>query len=296
MIAESLLTLAAIGTVGTKVGKKLLDAACYGIKRFLEPYFIAHENKVLAKNELEIFRTNPLKQVEFAQKFMANADGEYPLETVAELKNIWSVIQAAVNNTTETVVEEVVYSKEEDKEWYARFFDEARYISDEELQIVWGRLLAERMMHPAGVNNRALYFIRDLDKTEIETIRRSMRVFLNNEFAPDGVINDLVGMDYDIPVLLSLGIIYRSGDVTHHLVTCFDLGEDNIIEGNGYDFKIIPSGNEKGVEVQCYGLTPEGKVLSRLCESKLSRDEAQKICAHLNACWTGKATVELVEK
>lgn len=112
----------------------------------------------------------------------------------------------AVNNTTETVVEEVVYSKEEDKEWYARFFDEARYISDEELQIVWGRLLAERMMHPAGVNNRALYFIRDLDKTEIETIRRSMRVFLNNGFAPDGVINDLVGMDYDIPVLLSLGI------------------------------------------------------------------------------------------
>lgn len=36
MIGEALLSLAAIGAGGA-VGKKLFNAACYGIKRFLEP-------------------------------------------------------------------------------------------------------------------------------------------------------------------------------------------------------------------------------------------------------------------
>ena len=50
---ELMYALAAIGTAGT-VGRKLYLAACYGIKRFLEPYFIAHEAKVKAKTELAI--------------------------------------------------------------------------------------------------------------------------------------------------------------------------------------------------------------------------------------------------
>ena len=54
-MGELILSLAAIGAGGA-VGKKLFNAAYYGIKRFLEPYFIAHEEKVKAKTELTLFR------------------------------------------------------------------------------------------------------------------------------------------------------------------------------------------------------------------------------------------------
>lgn len=294
MVENVLLSLVAIGTVGT-IGRKLYQAACYGIKRFLEPYFIAHETKVAAKTELTIFRQNPLKQLEFAQEFMKNSDGRFPTEAVEEMKNICNVIKTAVGCVEGAQMGETIYTEEEDKEWFARFFDEARYISYAELQIVWGRLLAERMIHPEGINNRVLYFIRDLDKMEIETIRRSMRVFLNNSFVPDCVVNDFEGMSHDIPKLLSLRIIFRSGDPFHPLVFAFDLPEESNIEGNGYNFKINALEGKKKVEIQCYGLTPEGQVLSRLCESRLSRSEAQIICDRLNSYWKDEATVEIIE-
>lgn len=288
-------SLAAIGTAGT-VGRKLYLAACYGIKRFLEPYFIAHEAKVKAKTELAIFRNDPLKQLEFAQEFMKNADGRFPMEAVEEMKNICNVIKAAVGCTDGSLISESIYSESEDKEWYARLFDEVKYISDAELQIVWGRLLAERMTNPQGINNRVLYFIRDLDKSEIETIRRSMRIFLNDTFVPDCVVNKFEGMPNDLPKLLSLRIIYRSGDPIHPLVTCFDLPKDSKIIGKGYDFHIQSLEGVKKLDVQCYALTSEGEVLCRLCDSKLSKSEARMICDHLNKYWQNQARVELVEK
>lgn len=292
-MGDLIATLAAIGAAGT-IGKRLFDAACYGLKRFLEPYFIAHEDKVAAKTELAIFRENPLKQLEFAREFLKNSDGSFPSEAVAELSNICNVIKTATGCTNGVQIEASCYSEAEDKEWYARFFDEVRYISDEELQYVWGRLLAERMIHPHGVNNRALYFMRDLDKGEMETIRRSMRVFLNDDFTPDYIIDKFDNMSHDLPVLLSLGIVYHSADPFHPLLMSLDLDDEGLIVGKGYNFQISALGEEKKVEVECYALTPEGKVLCRLCDSKLSETEAKIICDHLNTCWNGKAKVEMI--
>ena len=292
-MGDLIATLAAIGAGGT-IGKKLFDAACYGIKRFLEPYFLAHEANVATKTELATFRENPLKQLEFAREFLKNSDGGFPSEAVAEFSNICNVIKTATGCTNGVQIEASCYSEAEDKEWYARFFDEVRYVSDEELQYVWGRLLAERMIHPHGVNNRALYFMRDLDKGEMETIRRSMRIFLNNDFTPDYIIDKFDNMPHDLPILLSLGIVYNSADTFHPLVMCLNLNDESLIIGKGYNFQISALREELNVEVQCYALTPEGKVLCRLCDSKLSETEAKIICDHLNTCWNGKAKVEMI--
>ena len=54
-------------------------------------------------------------------------------------------------------------------------------------------------------------------------------------------------------------------------------------------------GEKKKIEIQCYGLTPEGQVLSRLCESKLSQSEAQIICDRLNNYLQDEARVEMIE-
>lgn len=292
-MGDLIATLAAIGAAGT-IGKKLFAAACYGIKRFLEPYFLAHEAKVATKTELATFRENPLKQLEFARDFLKNSDGRFPSEAVVELSNICNVIKTATGCTNGVQIEASCYSEAEDKEWYARFFDEVGYVSDEELQYVWGRLLAERMIHPHGVNNRALYFMRDLDKVEMETIRRSMRVFLNDDFTPDYIIDKFDNMSHDLPVLLSLGIVYHSADPFHPLLMSLDMKDEGLIVGKGYNFQITALGEEKKVEVECYALTPEGKVLCRLCDSKLSETEAKIICDHLNTCWNGKAKVEMI--
>lgn len=288
------LSLAAIGAVGP-VGWKLYKAACFGIKRYLEPYFIAHEAKVKAKAELTIFRNDPLKQLEFAKEFLNNKDRRFPEEAVGDLKNICNVIKTAVRCLEGAQVDESPYTEAEEKEWYSRFFDEARYISDEDLQEVWGHLMAEKIIRPKGVNNRVLYFIRDLDKREIESIRRAMRVFLDNDFIPDQIVNKIDGLSRDFVTLLSLKIAYRSGDILHPLVICFDLNKDEVIRGKGYNFHLTSLDSKKKVELQCYALTPEGQVLSRMCGTELMQEEARIICNHLNECWKDTVRVDVVK-
>lgn len=291
----TLIALLALGREATKAARKLFGAACYGVKRYLEPYFIAHEEKVKAKTELEIFRTNPLKQLEFAQEFMKNADGKYPEEAVRELTNICKAINAAISYADGQPMDESIYTDDEDKEWYARYFDEVKYISDEELLDAWGRLLAERMLHPKGVNNRVLYFMRNLDKMEIETIRRALRVFLDDDFAPNNFIEAFDGMGKDTANLLALRVAYEGGGL-QSLITTIDLKKESILNGKGYEFKVTPIGDTTEVKVSCYALTPEGRVLSRLCQTEMTHEEAQKICDHLNECWKDKAIVEVVKK
>lgn len=291
-----LIALLALSPNTGKVAKRLMDAVCYGIKRFLEPYFIAHDEKVKAKTDLEVFRNNPLRQLEFAREFMKNTDGRFPEEAVRDMANLFSVIRTAVICTEGHQLGAPIYSEAEDREWYARFFDEAKYISDEQLQEAWGRLLAERMIHPEGVNNRVLYFIRNLDKKEIETIRRALRVFLNDDFTPKQIIKGIDGLSRDMPALLSLGVTFEGGDTLNPMVATINFKEDSIVSGHGYDFKITPLGNAQELEVSCYALTPEGQVLSRLCETALTEKEAMTICDNLNACWKNEARVVVVEK
>ena len=290
----SLIALLTLGREASKAARKMFDAACYGVKRYLEPYFIAHEEKVKAKTELEIFRTSPLKQLEFAQEFMKNADGKYPEDAVRELTNICKVINAAISFADGQPIGESKYTDAEDKEWYARYFDEVKYISDEELQEAWGRLLAERMIHPEGINNRVLYFVRNLDKEEIETIRRALRVFLNDDFAPINFIEGFEGMAKDTATLLALRVAFEGGGI-QSLITTVDLKKESVLKGKGYDFKVTPIGETQEVNVGCYALTPEGKALSRLCQTEMTQEEAHKICDHLNECWKDKATVKVLE-
>ena len=66
----------------------------------------------------------------------------------------------------------------------------------------------------------------------------STRIVLNDDFIPDYIIDKFDGMSHDFPTLLSLGVVFKSGDPFHPLVTDFDLVKEKTIEGKGYIFNI----------------------------------------------------------
>lgn len=285
---DALVVLASLPCLAP-VAKQMLNAVSYGLKRYLEPYFIAREEKIKAKTELGIFRTNPLRQIQFAQEFIHNTDGRYPSEAVQEMKNTINILLRAVDYTKDVNKEESA-PKDDNNEWYARFFDEAKYISDKELQDVWARLLAERITNPKGINNRVLYFIRDMSKDEIETVCRALRVFINNEFVPSGVLDGISGFSHDLVTLLSLGIVTPGASFTWSAT--FFKGSTMIGHGVIYDF-IPVSGRSTKVQIDCYCLSPEGRVLSRLSNETIKLEEAKLICQILNNQWKEKVEVKM---
>ena len=272
------------------VAKNLLHAISYGIKRFLEPYFIAREEKMKAKTELEIFRTSPLRQIEFAQEFIKNADGKYPTEAVKEMRNTIDIIMGAIGYSKD-ISADIEHTDNPDDEWYARFFDEAKYISDKELQDVWARLLSERVIRSLGINNRVLYFIRDLDKEEIRTICRALRLFINDSFMPKSIADKVEDFSTDIVTLLSLGIVTPGSSFSWSAT----VKKGDTLDAHGASFEITPLATDKtSVEINCFCLTPEGKVLSRLSNEFMSPAEAQLICNAINEYWIGKAEVKVI--
>lgn len=71
---------------------------------------------------------------------------------IKEMANKRSIIQYALARLSEIpqpTPSEVVTPEQE--EWFSRFFDSARHISDEEIQIIWGRILAEETAYPNSI-------------------------------------------------------------------------------------------------------------------------------------------------
>jgi hypothetical protein len=57
-----------------------------------------------------------------------------------------------------------------DPDWAARFFREARYISTDEMQFLWGKVLAREIEQPGQFSLRALDALRNLSRREAEKL------------------------------------------------------------------------------------------------------------------------------
>ena len=55
-----------------------------------------------------------------------------------------------------------------DPDWVANFFQKSRIVSDEEMQSLWSRLLANEANSPGSVSRRAVNLLADLDKEDAE--------------------------------------------------------------------------------------------------------------------------------
>ena len=53
-------------------------------------------------------------------------------------------------------------------DWYANFFDKARLVSNEQMQILWSKILAGEANSPGCFSRRTVNFLHDMDKGEAE--------------------------------------------------------------------------------------------------------------------------------
>lgn len=109
--------------------------------------------------------------------------------------------------------EKNVSSDPVDDDWIAKFFSIVEDISSEEMQLLWGKILAGEIKQPNSFSFRTLNVIRNLSKEEAETImkvanfafehNRLMYLLMGNK-----VIMKNIGLtDSDINLLFELGLL-----------------------------------------------------------------------------------------
>ncbi|HWM31015.1 MAG TPA: DUF2806 domain-containing protein [Methyloceanibacter sp.] len=85
------------------------------------------------------------------------------IEQARDQANIEEVVRLALPHLKDDATPEKM-----DNDWIASFFDQCRIVSNEEMQTLWGRILASEANEAGSFSKRTLRLVSDLDKQDAE--------------------------------------------------------------------------------------------------------------------------------
>lgn len=91
-------------------------------------------------------------------------------------KNIEAIVKKATEQLPESVSKEKV-----EEDWIAQFFNHSQDISNEEMQLIWARLLAGEIEKPGSFSLRTLQLVRVLRQSDATLFRRFCNFIWNNQ-------------------------------------------------------------------------------------------------------------------
>lgn len=211
-------------------------------------------------------------------------------KTIKEYVNQCAVVQNAVQNILPSAkVEEV------DNDWLAQFMDKARLVSNGEIQMIWGRILAEECNHPNSIPKGLLHVLEQMDtKTATDfTNMCSVAVELVNEngpvFCPIVVFGehknfyDDLGLNYDALIdLAATGLIEHECISPTGVYIQDKLVQPAVIKYHDQEYA-LPVGVTE-VRTGCVVFTRIGEALCRAILTDKHENFLEEICIPL---WEG---------
>ena len=195
--------------------RKTADAKAYEIKVIANA--MAESKKLLAHTEYEDGKVKALAlegQSEDFPTLQHRVDARIKYRGQCEQQNVEAV---CANAAEELLRETAVPDGKPEPEWISRFFDISSGITSEELQFLWGRILAGEIKRPGSFSLRTLDVLRNLSRKEAENfvklgnyiLRSDEKVFYVDPtayiFTKDGGLTFL-----DILALKHAGLIFET--------------------------------------------------------------------------------------
>ena len=259
----------------------LIVSVYKGLKHVLAPFkplydaWVDEQKKdYAAKREQERLKDNKLEMLKFAAELAKNEDGKYPESVSAHCRNLMKIAEF----TTEFINDDEKPEEwKDDDEWVERYFQEAQFVTDEELQKLWARLMKEKLYRPSVVNKRVIYIIRDMDWDDLQFVSRTMKYFVEDSI-PRELLMGIGTMKSDIIMLAEMGLVLPLEVEREQTINDVKTDESVEIRLKGYNLKLKKIGN-MGNNKFCYSgfsLTQEGMVIYNLIQDRLTEEEAHK--------------------
>jgi hypothetical protein len=150
---------------------KLVEVVAQGIGTLYKPVGTVLQAKADAKAKIITAEAD----VEVVQLQRRAAQRLVYVET-ARQKNLESIIQKAQAALPDRVREDPV-----PKDWITYFFTAAQDVSDEDMQLIWGRILAGEVAEPGSISRRTLEFLKTMSKDEAEMFTVLMSVSFTDQ-------------------------------------------------------------------------------------------------------------------
>lgn len=223
---------------------KLIEVVSNGIGLLYEPIHIERMAKAKAK-EIELIssaiRDNAdlFQNYQFGNVSVANESGNGIIDRAQHRMAFQEVIyqnntEAVIANAYNELKEESSVAEDSvDMDWVTRFFSIVKEISSEEMQFIWGKILAGEIKQPGSFSLRTLETIRNMSQVEAQAFQRLLSYIVN--VADDIVIiksgnkiNEKYELQFnDILLLDECGLIISSQELS--LNKKFEDGEDGIV-------------------------------------------------------------------
>ncbi len=141
---------------------KLIEVVAGGIGTLYAPFGTVRNAKADAK--AMIIRANTEKEI---ASLNDRAHSRLMHQESLRQENLESISNKAAYELPDTVSDKPV-----DQDWLLQFLNRAQDVCDEEMQIIWARILAGEVAKPGTYAKRTLQFLESLDKTEAEAFTK----------------------------------------------------------------------------------------------------------------------------
>lgn len=266
--------------------EKLIDVISKGIGTLYKPRSIRKNADAKAYK---------IQVIEEARTKAENAGKELEAESYLRIQErlIANEIerQESIDKVVEIAAEQLKKEKNisedpVDKDWAKRFFDIAQDITDEEMQALWGRILAGETKEPRSYSKRTLETLKNLSKEEAKVFTKFAQARIisgNNHLIYNNdngnFIKKAFGINFGERLLLTeLGLIASENNLE------FSLNPTNgnqITNHIRYGHKIIIFNRKENTPKQNLKVlvfTKVGIELSKLIEQDINRDYLYEIC------------------
>lgn len=161
-----------------------------------------------------------------------------------------------------------------DEDWITRFFNIAEEISNEEMQSLWGRILAGEIKQPKSYSLRTLELIRNLSKNEADIFMKvsNFAVKCRNEnflfkVKNSRLLEEKYDISYsDIALLTEIGLL-QSGNFVNYQLYQSPKDTEHIFIANNILIITKIKANTPTVEMPIYAFSKAGNELLKLINS-----------------------------
>lgn len=254
----------------------LLDSCPSSHLNVLEKWFVSLDQRLLiAQNDV----TNiAYLKCECAKEINNEIQSR---RDVREISNIVSAYSFAINELKKLPG---VDGENLDPDWATAFYDSAKDSSDEEIQVLWGKILAGEIAHHGKFYKRTLSILKNMESEEAKHFVELVPLLITKETVPEFIFQNNEFFQYnDLQTLMDCGIVNSSDGLYTYT------GLDQVkLPG----FKLVSKNNDvKELQLEGFALTDAGLQLCQLIEcnyadenyvkqlvDRLSRRNNKEIC------------------
>lgn len=188
-------------------------------------------------------------------------------QNIIEQKNVENIIASSIESMSGQVSE-----REVDIDWRTRFFKKAREVSHDDMQKVWGKVLAGEVANPGTYSVRSLEVLSNLTQQEAELFRKlsgyieltSGYIFLTERGSRQGFNHEFSYAD--ILKLEDCGILMSQHDLS--ITVTFKPNIHQALRYRRGDIVLLnETANDLKINMPIIPLTSSGKELLNLVES-----------------------------